>query len=77
MKKIYVVRGSEDGNIGVYSNMKLAYNKASSYVKNSCEPDTKILSYSQVCSEFRSVDSVSLHDESGINAEIELFGLNQ
>ena len=32
-KKMYVVRGSEDGIIGVFSNIKRAYEKASHYAK--------------------------------------------
>ena len=32
MKKIYIVRGSEDGNIGAFSSLILAYNRAITYV---------------------------------------------
>jgi|LULO01.1.fsa_nt_gb hypothetical protein len=47
-KKMYVVRGSEDGNLGVFSNKKLAYECALDYVK---DWDYKIKSYSKVCKE--------------------------
>ena len=30
-KKLFVVRGSEDGNLGVFSNVKLAYARALAY----------------------------------------------
>jgi len=31
-KRLFVVRGSEDGNLGVYSNVKRAYAKAVEYL---------------------------------------------
>ena len=34
MKVVYVVRGSEDGNIGVYGNVKKAYEKCLDYLQN-------------------------------------------
>ena len=35
MKTVYLVRGSEDDTIGIYTNMKRAYIKAHAYVKGS------------------------------------------
>ena len=46
MKKVYIVRGSEDGNLAVTSNIKAAYRIASEYIKQ-CDGDVN--SYSQVC----------------------------
>jgi hypothetical protein len=34
MKKVYIVRGSEDGTLGAYSNFKAAYNRAVEYFTN-------------------------------------------
>lgn len=34
MKAVYVVRGSQDGNIGVYGNVKAAYEKCIKYIEN-------------------------------------------
>ncbi len=31
MKKVYVVKGSDDGNLGVYSNMNKAWVRANAY----------------------------------------------
>ena len=41
-KKIYIVKGSEDGNIGVYSNFKKAYEKAVKYIKMGGSQEPKI-----------------------------------
>ena len=34
MRTVYVVKGSEDGNLGVYGNLKKAFNKAIFYGKS-------------------------------------------
>lgn len=34
MKKVYIVKGSEDGNLGVYSTFKKAYERAKEYVSS-------------------------------------------
>lgn len=31
-RKVFTVKGSEDGNLGVYSNVKLAYERAMQYL---------------------------------------------
>ena len=36
-KKVYAVRGSEDGALGIYSNFKAAYERACQYIKASDE----------------------------------------
>jgi len=50
-KKIYIVNGSEDGRLGVYSNLKKAYGKAIKYMEHN--ENTKIKSYAKVCKEFK------------------------
>ena len=47
MKNVYVCYGNHDGVIGVYSNKKLAYERATEYV---VEPN---LTYSQLCKEMK------------------------
>ena len=47
-KKVYIVQGNQDGNIGVYTNKKLAYECCVDYIKNSGE-GTKVYSYSKFC----------------------------
>jgi hypothetical protein len=51
MKKIFIVRGSEDGNLGVYSNVKLAYERSCDYL-DQCEEQPS-LTYNQVCKEVK------------------------
>lgn len=58
MKNVYVCMGNHDGVIGVYSNKKLAYDRAKQYVKN---PDT---TYSQLCKEMKNYDRF----------EVEIYG---
>ena len=79
-KKIYVVHSSDDGMIGVFSNIKKAYDVASKY----CSGYDDILSYSQVCNEFKNRKNydkwgVELRDIWGhdTNAEITRVYLNE
>ena len=83
-KKMYVVRGSDDGNLGVYSNLKLAYAEAKRYMEHHEYP---LKSYSKVCKEFKDNDywiwSVDIVDDDKIitytmstNATIEKYYLN-
>lgn len=44
MKKVFLVSGNHDGNIGVFTNVKLAYAKAKSYCY-----DEPTMSYAQAC----------------------------
>ena len=46
-KLIYVVFGSEDGIIGVFGNVKGAYDRASEYIKNSYENPEILTTYSE------------------------------
>tara|TARA_R110000824_G_scaffold164928_5_gene341425 strand:- start:2690 stop:2992 length:303 start_codon:yes stop_codon:yes gene_type:complete len=60
-KKMYVVRGSEDGNLGVFSNLKKAYAVAVQYKESGYEGTTNkntdpLKSYSKVCKQFKEHD---------------------
>ena len=60
-KTVYVVTGSEDGILGVFGNVKRAYECAKQYVN---EEDIEV-SYSQACKELRDTErwgSVDLCD---------------
>ena len=50
LKKMYVVSGSEDGILGLCSNLKKAYEVATDYIK---EEDMTDMSYAKLCKEFR------------------------
>ena len=53
-KKMYIVRGNHDGNLGVYSNLKRAYDVALRYVKEDAEEGKCIInSYSKISKLFR------------------------
>ena len=82
MKKVYVIKGSEDGNIGVAGNVKLAYEMASQYVCYSADGEknkTLMLSYEKVCKKLKDYNNVSLTDHEAHfgDATIEKFYLNQ
>jgi hypothetical protein len=47
MKKVFIVIGSHDGNLGVFTNVKLAYERALEYF-DGCELKPN-MSYAQVC----------------------------
>lgn len=76
MKKVYVVRGSEDGNLGVYSNFKRAYAEALSY---SCNGDVSKanLTYSQALKNKNIVTIYDVNERYYGSAEINLFIMNQ
>ena len=63
-KIVFVVRGSEDGILGVYGNKKGAYEQAVWYVNH--PEDTKngkwidVISYSKVCRELKDVYNYSI-----------------
>jgi len=71
-KKMYVVRGSEDGNLGVFSNKKLAFECAMNYMNNY---DYKTKSYSKVCKELNEDWYCNITD-GFIVAQIKCFWLN-
>jgi hypothetical protein len=60
MKVVYVVRGSEDGILGVYGNKKMAYEEAVRYATDGGEKDAKVVSYSKVCRELKDVYNYSI-----------------
>lgn len=73
-KKVYVVNGSEDGNLGVYSNKKLAYACAATYTEMNGGP---VETYAQVCKVLRDWDSVKVESKSEYgSARITEFVLN-
>ena len=91
-KTLYVVRGSEDGNLGVYGSVSKAYNRAIDYV----DPDSignaevveicegynskmKSASYGRVLGDLKSSGCCTIYDgeHSRTYAEIEIFYLNQ
>ena len=53
-KKVIVLRGSEDGNIGVYSNFKAAHKAAVNYLtqNNYAKIENGLGSYSKAVKEF-------------------------
>lgn len=74
MKKVFTVHGSEDGMQGVFTNKKLAYASAVAYTNNNGGP---VLSYSQVCKEFKDGMIVTVESKGGYgSARIEEFILN-
>jgi len=91
-KKMYIVRGSEDGNLGVYSNFKLAYQAAENYAITENEDglaylevwaDTKKTALKYVVSNYARAQKnkygVTLYSNNtghGVSSEIELFWLN-
>ena len=59
-KSIYIVRGSEDGFLGAYSNKKSAYEKAKQYMENSYtfeKGDKLDVTYSKLCSQLKKYTS--------------------
>lgn len=70
MKKVYIVTGSEDGIIGVYSNKKLALQNALNYLGE--EPD--FYPYSKFTKEFDSW--ATIENESGTSASIDMRYMN-
>ncbi len=79
--KLYLVKGSEDGNLGIYSNLKKAY-ETSLFYFNDNERDQEILIDFEPTSYelFREKMIKKCHCEIGIiggsSVNIELFYLN-
>ena len=83
-KKMYIVKGNQDGNLGVYSNLKKAYAKAIQY--NEHDEERNIKSYAQVCKQFNehknywswevNVDE-NYYTNGCVGASIELFYVNK
>ena len=75
-KIVYILRSSEDGILGVFTNKKLAYNDALDYLKNSNSTIEK--SYSQVCKRFKGtiMNSIYVVADNRLQLEIEQYPLN-
>lgn len=77
-KIVYVNRGSEDGNLGVFTNMKLAYEAA----KAAYFPDEGVnKTYAKFCKEIKAnmvvvLGEKGLEDYDGSYIEVEAFYLN-
>ena len=90
-KKIYVVRGSEDGNLGAYSNVKRAHAKALEYLNQNGPVDAKVFfttsdpqhlreaaaTYANVAKKLSDIGYTDIEGESRTSVSIELFYLNQ
>ena len=72
--KAYVVKGSEDGNLGVYSSKKRAILVAKSYVSNGADQPTYDSEYN--IAEYSDGSVVVGHRESWVTAEVEKFEMN-
>jgi len=89
MKTIYVVRGSEDGTLGVFSNVKLAFARLQSYLVDSTDSGAPITDsgksidkparYAHACAGIAHMGyySARSYDFSRVRCEIERHFLNQ
>ena len=59
MKNVYVCYGNHDGLIGVYTNKKLAYERAVIYT------ETPNMTYSQLCKEMKDWDKCGVIIDGG------------
>lgn len=81
-KKVYIVRGSEDGNLGVYSNMKRAYERAVRYISekdaNECELNRALglINYQKCCKHLGTYNTVEWSDKHFSSVSITMFYLN-
>jgi hypothetical protein len=80
MKKVLVVIGSEDGNLGVYTNVKNAYDRALDYFNGIEAKPNK--SYAQVCKATKgwgcTIDSKNSQGyNTHVSVTIEVHYLNQ
>lgn len=71
-KKMYIVTGSHDGTIGVYSNVKYAYQKCEEYL---CNNEIKT-SYNQALKKCKKGYAFIDTDEHGMSCSIEVHYLN-
>ncbi len=75
MKKVYLVHGSEDGTLGIYSNVKNAYARAVGYRDEG--DDSKVESYANVCKRLRLGHYAYVVESNYATSQIEMFYLNQ
>jgi hypothetical protein len=73
MKKVFVVRGSHDGNLGVYGNVKAAYERCLEYLHD-YEVQT---SYSQALKGCKSWGWTIETNAYDMSCSIETFYLNK
>jgi hypothetical protein len=76
-KKVYIVWGNQDGNLGVFTNKKLAYEKCVEYM--SYDKDTKLFTYSKFCKNLNRGYSSEIHNDNSnfVNASATMFWLNE
>jgi len=70
-KRVYIVWGNQDGNIGVYTNKKLAYEASVNYMKY--ENITPI-SYSKFCKNIKDNHWSNIHNNKDVEANVEVIG---
>ena len=80
-KTVFVVSGSEDGLQGVYTNKKLAWESAMSYLNNPTDVEyyDEIMTYSRLCKAHKELGWLghSLNAKGDdVTAEITTFTLN-
>ena len=79
-KTVYVVRGIHDGTLGVFGNVKRAYECAMEYVTQYNDPVIEV-SYNQACKELRNPNCYTwvdiCEDFQDTNASIEAFPFNE
>jgi hypothetical protein len=73
MKLLYVVRGSHDGNLGVYGNVKGAYERCMEYLHD----NEVITTYSQALKGCKTWGCTIETTQYGDSCTIECFYLNQ
>lgn len=90
-RKLFTVKGSEDGMLGVYSNVKRAYTRAMQYLNQNgavkctvafLTDDGKSIiekpaSYINVCKKLTDPGVAQIEAEDRVDATIERFYLNQ
>ena len=72
MKKVYIVYGNHDGNIGVYTTLKAAYQRAVSYIESG--DDEVMTTYEEVK---KSNGWVTVYSNGSTDASIQTFYLNK
>tara|TARA_R110002020_G_scaffold73207_7_gene187726 strand:+ start:3920 stop:4153 length:234 start_codon:yes stop_codon:yes gene_type:complete len=77
MKKLYLVHGSEDGTLGIFSNVKRAYERAIQYGDDVASSDRKVESYAKVCKALKRSYLAYVVESSYAESQIEMFYLNQ
>ena len=79
-KRMYIVRGSEDGNLGVYSNVKNAYERAITYIKIDEERivtlKDKPVTYAKVVKALKSFGCMLENNTDSTYVDIEVHWLN-